>query len=130
MADAGATQTDRHRAEQALENGPAVPAALLRDVVTYFRPLRVILYGSAARGERGPESDLDLAVVVPDDAPARLLHWRAANEARRGHALAVDVVVFRRSAFDAAVTKVGSLPWTIARDGRSIDERDPATLDV
>ena len=106
-----------------------LPSALLRDIVAHFRPLEVILFGSVGRGERGADSDLDLAVILPDDAPARLLHWRAANEARRGHAIAVDIVPFRRSAFMAATDEVGSLPWVIAREGRVVWQRAAATAD-
>ena len=97
-----------------------VPAALLRDVVRYFRPLRVVLFGSSGRGEAQADSDLDLAVILPDDAPAALLHWRAANEARRGHHLAVDIVPYRLSAFTTAAQHVGTLPWIIATEGRVI----------
>ena len=97
-----------------------VPAALLRDVVRYFRPLRVVLFGSSGRGEAGTDSDLDLAVILPDDAPAALLHWRAVNEARRGHDLAVDIVPYRLSAFTTAAQHVGTLPWIIATEGRVI----------
>jgi uncharacterized protein len=106
-----------------------LPSALLRDIVAHFRPLEVILFGSAGRGERGVDSDFDIAVILPDDAPARLLHWRAANEARRGHAIAVDIVPFRRSAFLAAADEVGSLPWVIAREGRVVWGREAAPAD-
>jgi uncharacterized protein len=97
-----------------------VPPALLRDVVRYFRPVRVVLFGSGGRGEAGADSDLDLAVILPDDAAAALLHWRAANEARRGHALAVDILPFKLSLFTAAAQHVGSLPWIIATEGQVI----------
>lgn len=107
----------------------AVPAALLRDVVRYFRPVRVVLFGSGVRNEAGADSDVDLAVILPDDAPAALLHWRAANEARRGHDLAVDIVPFRLSAFTAAAQEVGSLPWIIAQEGRVVWEWEPAPAD-
>jgi len=50
-----------------------VPAELLNAVVAYFRPLRVILFGSAARGDAGPDSDIDLLVLLDDDAPAEKL---------------------------------------------------------
>ena len=46
----------------------AVPADLLDAVVAYFRPLRVVLFGSAARGDTGPDSDIDLFVILDDDA--------------------------------------------------------------
>jgi uncharacterized protein len=106
-----------------------LPSALLRDIVAHFRPLEVILFGSAGRGERGADSDFDIAVILPDDAPARLLHWRAVNEARRGHTIAVDIVPFRRSAFLAAADEVGSLPWVIARGGRFVWGREAAPAD-
>jgi hypothetical protein len=37
----------------------SVPAELLDPVVAYFRPQRVILFGSTARREAGPDSDFD-----------------------------------------------------------------------
>jgi len=100
--------------------GRVVPAALLRDVVRYFRPLRVVLFGSAARGEAGADSDLDLTVILSDDAPAALLHWQAANEARRGHHFAVDIVPYRLSPFTKAAQHTGTLPWIIATEGQVI----------
>ena len=60
-----------------------VPAELLNPVVAYFRPRRVILFGSRARGEAGPDSDIDLLVVVDDDTPAEKLTPEAGYEARR-----------------------------------------------
>ena len=45
------------------------PAALLDAVVAYFNPRRVILFGSRARGDAGPDSDHDLLVIVDDDTP-------------------------------------------------------------
>jgi predicted nucleotidyltransferase len=45
----------------------ALPARVLRDivrrVVNAAHPERVILFGSAARGEMGPNSDVDLLVI-------------------------------------------------------------------
>ena len=41
-------------------------------IVQNFNPLRVILFGSHARGDAGPESDIDLLVVFPQVANRRL----------------------------------------------------------
>ncbi len=51
-------------------SGPLPPAPeLLNDpvrlIVEAVPPLRIILFGSAARGQMGPDSDLDVLVVVP-----------------------------------------------------------------
>jgi predicted nucleotidyltransferase len=50
---------------------------LLNAVVEHFRPLRVILFGSAARGDAGPESDIDLMASLDDSAPPEKLSLAA-----------------------------------------------------
>ena len=39
---------------------------LVRRIVASVHPLQITLIGSAARGEMGPNSDLDVLVVMPD----------------------------------------------------------------
>jgi predicted nucleotidyltransferase len=46
-----------------------VPPELLDPIVAHFKPQRVILFGSHARGEAGRDSDIDLLVIVDDDTP-------------------------------------------------------------
>jgi hypothetical protein len=41
-------------------------------VVEIFRPDRIYLVGSAARGDAGPDSDYDLMIVVPDATQAAM----------------------------------------------------------
>lgn len=38
---------------------------MVRIIVRRFNPERIILFGSHARGEAGPDSDVDLLVVMP-----------------------------------------------------------------
>ncbi|MEI7903326.1 MAG: nucleotidyltransferase domain-containing protein, partial [bacterium] len=53
----------------------AVTQELLDDIVSRIlgvvRPLRIVLFGSAARGVIGPHSDLDILVVMPDGTHRR-----------------------------------------------------------
>lgn len=44
---------------------------IVRQMVEIADPLRVILFGSAARGETHRDSDVDLLVVVPDGSDKR-----------------------------------------------------------
>jgi hypothetical protein len=44
-------------------------AGLVNRLVATYSPNRIYLLGSHARQEAGPDSDYDLMVVVPDDAP-------------------------------------------------------------
>lgn len=39
---------------------------LVRRIVQTVQPRRIVLFGSAARGQMGPDSDVDLLVVMPD----------------------------------------------------------------
>ena len=103
-----------------------VPKALLDSVVANLNPRRVILFGSAARGEASEDSDWDLLVVVDDDTPAERVGWRALHEARRGLRGAVDLIPCRESAFRERSDIVGSLPWIAATEGVVVYERTDA----
>ena len=39
---------------------------LVTRIVEAVHPLKIILFGSAARGEMGPDSDVDVMVVMPE----------------------------------------------------------------
>lgn len=100
-----------------------VPRDLLDSLIAHLNPRRVILFGSAARGEAGPDSDFDLLVVVDDDLPAERLHWQALYEARRGFPGAVDLIPCRDSVFRERADIVGSLPWIAVTEGVVVYER-------
>jgi predicted nucleotidyltransferase len=65
---------------------------IVRRITNVVHPLRVILFGSAARGEMGPASDLDLLIVVPDGIHRRDAS-RKAFRALSGLGIAKDVIV-------------------------------------
>ena len=44
---------------------------LVRRIVEGVHPIQIILFGSAARGDMGPDSDLDVLVVMPDGVHRR-----------------------------------------------------------
>lgn len=91
---------------------------ITRRLVDYFNPERVYLFGSAARGDEGPDSDLDFCVVLSDDAPD-CFYKPGARQALRGIAMAVDLVRWPVSDFDTRGAHVlASLPATILREGR------------
>jgi predicted nucleotidyltransferase len=92
---------------------------ITRRLVEACQPVRVYLFGSEARGDAGPDSDLDFLVVVPDDAPEDVIRGRRLSQAIRGIAHAADVIPWRRSDFEGrAAYVVASLPATVVREGR------------
>ncbi|HZU06530.1 MAG TPA: nucleotidyltransferase domain-containing protein [Chloroflexota bacterium] len=93
-------------------------AEIVRRLVEAYRPERIYLFGSAARGEAGPDSDYDLLVIVPDDAPPERQDSDLAYRALRGTGIAADVIVWKHSAFERRKHVVTSLPATVLREGR------------
>ncbi len=95
-----------------------VLADIVRRLTEAYDPLAIYLFGSKARGEAGPDSDYDLMVVMPDDAPPELLKSRLAYERLWETGCAADVLVWTREAFDSRTHLKASLPGTILREGR------------
>ncbi len=91
---------------------------VVRRLVDAYRPLSIYLFGSAARGDAGPDSDYDLMVVVPDEAPPDRRRSRKAYEALRGLGIAKDVLVSTTGSFNRQLHLRASLPSTIVREGR------------
>lgn len=95
---------------------PALAEAVRR-LVDVYRPDFVYLFGSAARGEAGPDSDFDLLVVVGDEAPPELRRAGKGYEALWGLGVPVDIVVWARGEFDRRLHLRASLPATVIREG-------------
>jgi predicted nucleotidyltransferase len=102
---------------------PRVPSELLDPVVAYFRPRRVILFGSAARGDAGPDSDIDLLVVVDDDTPPDKVTVKAGREARSGYRDPADVIPVHETTYRRFSRIVGTLPYAARTEGIVVYER-------
>lgn len=100
-----------------------VPPELLNQVVDYFHPLRVVLFGSRARGESGPDSDIDLLVILDDDAPPDRLTLRAGWESRRGYDRPADVIPVRQAVYRRRAKIAGTLAYEAEIDGIAVYER-------
>jgi len=98
--------------------GDPALAGIVRRLVEAYRPERVYLFGSAARGEAGPDSDYDLLLIVPHDAPPERRRSRLAYEVLWGTGVAAEVLVWTRSRFESRKHLPASLPATILREGR------------
>jgi predicted nucleotidyltransferase len=98
---------------------------VVRRLVAHFNPERIYLFGSTARQEDHPGSDLDFLVVLPDDAPRELLTSGREYECLSGVPIPVDVVPCRRSSFEARKDWLMSLPAIVLREGRLIYDARP-----
>src|SRR3954469_3922444 len=97
-----------------MKPAPAILDELVRRTVQAVHPMRIILFGSAARGEMGPNSDLDVLVVMPDGcdrlAVTQTLHCRLS-----GLGIAKDFVVVQAS----DVEQYGRNPYLIIHSALS-----------
>jgi predicted nucleotidyltransferase len=84
---------------------------LVRQIVDTVHPLRVILFGSAARGAMGPHSDVDLLVVMPEGTH-RLNTMGLIYRSIRKTLLPFDVIV----ATPGDLAKYGDTPGLIYRE--------------
>ncbi|OGP73661.1 MAG: DNA polymerase III subunit beta [Deltaproteobacteria bacterium RBG_13_58_19] len=99
-------------------SGDPVLTEILQRLVQVFQPERIYLFGSKARDDAGIDSDYDLMIVVPDEAPPERRRSRLAYQALRGTRAAADILVWTRQAFDSRLHLPASLPATIAREGK------------
>jgi len=92
---------------------------LVRRIVEAVRPLRIILFGSAVRGETGPDSDVDILVVMPDGTN-RLQTMQFLHTQLFGIPLAVDILVATPSDLERHRNNVGLIYRTILEQGKEI----------
>ena len=98
---------------------PTVLDEIVRRVVDVAHPDRIILFGSAARGEMGPDSDVDILVVKAHVEHRRRLA-QAIHRAMAGVEAAVDVIVATPRDLERYRHKVGSVIGPALREGREV----------
>lgn len=94
-------------------------------IVEACRPRRIYLFGSAASGEAGPESDLDLLVVTELEEGKR--PHEKAGEIRRlfdGWLVGFDIVVQTPEEFARTRNRPGHIATTAARTGKLLYRAD------
>jgi predicted nucleotidyltransferase len=99
-----------------------MPVAV-NDVVRALDPQRVIVFGSVAREHEGPDSDLDLLVVLDQVPREKKRELMIAARAAITAPIPVDVFVTDPAEFDRRKDVVGSLHYWPAREGEVVYER-------
>jgi uncharacterized protein len=99
-----------HTKERKRRNGRPdgrVLAEIIQSVVAAAQPDKIILFGSAARGEMGPDSDIDLLVIKS----GKFNHWRLLTTIYR-HLPGIEAVdVVLASAED--IKRYGDSPYLV-----------------
>jgi len=105
-----------------MADGQADVAEMVRRIVERFRPEKVILFGSRARGAASPESDVDLLVVMRPRTTRR----RQAAEidlALADRRLPLDLLVVTPEDLERDRDQPGTLLRPALREGKVLYER-------
>jgi len=94
-------------------------AEAVRRIVEAVQPKKIILFGSAVRGEMGPNSDMDLLVVIPSGGHRR----KAAQKIYRhliGMGFATDIVVVTEGDMEEFRNHIGMVIRPALEEGREL----------
>lgn len=96
---------------------------VVADIVAAADPRQIILFGSVARGDEGPDSDIDVLVVLPEVDPAR--RHELMGDLRVAIKAPVPVDVFVTDPAEIARRKdlIGSFLYWPMREGQVVYEQ-------
>jgi predicted nucleotidyltransferase len=96
---------------------------MVRRIAAEFDPDQIILFGSHARGQAGPDSDVDLLVVMPVSGSKRAKQLEIRAAVRDVH-LPKDIIVSRTEEFQWRKDTVGTIEYPAVREGKILYARE------
>ena len=109
-----------------MNNEEALLNQLVETIIREVAPEAIILFGSRARGDARPDSDVDLLVVEKDPfSPQRSRRKEAARlyMALRGLAVSKDILLYSRDEFDHWKNSLNHVVGKAHREGRVLHGR-------
>ena len=91
---------------------------IVRRIVAAVQPEKIILFGSAARQEMGPDSDLDLLVIKP--CAHRRKTARKIERSLIGVGIPTDIVVAKPEDIERYKNTIGLIYRPALREGTTI----------
>ena len=102
-----------------METHSKVIGELVHRIVEEVHPLRIILFGSAGKGDIGQSSDIDLLVVMPEGVHRRRIA-QFLYQKIIGLGVPFDIIVATPQDLQKHKNNVGLIYRTILQDGREV----------
>jgi predicted nucleotidyltransferase len=90
---------------------------MVRQIVAEAKPIKIILFGSRARGSARPDSDVDLLVIERDPVAQRRESARL-RRVLKDFKVPIDIVVFGQSFAERYSDIPGSVLYPAFREGK------------
>ncbi len=91
-------------------------------ILTVTQPERIILFGSAARGQMTRDSDIDLIVLKKEDAGNTRKESVRLRQALIGLGNAFDIIVMATQRFEESKGVIGGIAYPASKYGKVIYE--------
>ena len=105
-------------------NTPCNDETVARRILDGMQADEVWVFGSRARGDHQPESDLDLLVLVPESSEARHVRSRRARGIVADVPRPMDICVVTRREWNSQCRIANTLPFLAQREGRILAKRN------
>ncbi|MFB0515098.1 MAG: nucleotidyltransferase domain-containing protein [Candidatus Neomarinimicrobiota bacterium] len=105
-----------------MEFQPQVIEELVQKIVKAVNPQRIILFGSAARGEFGSASDIDLLVVMPEGTHRRRTAQKLYRQIQ-GIEASFDILVATTGDIQRHKDNIGLIYRTVLKEGKELYAR-------
>lgn len=102
-------------------------ARLVEEIVSNFHPRKIILFGSSAGGKTGPDSDVDLLVVLP--RVRNTLDAAVSIRQKVNHDFALDIIVRTPRQIEQRLRWGDSFIKEIVEKGRTLYEAPDPRMD-
>lgn len=114
--------SSRHKTKARTTSTQKQIQAMVERIVRQFMPDKIILFGSHARGSAGPDSDVDLLIVMPVAGSKR---EKAVEIGVALHDIRVpkDLIVVTPEEFEWRKDTIGTIEWPAWREGKVVYAR-------
>ncbi len=94
----------------------------VQQIVAFEQPRRVILFGSAARGDTNIHSDVDFLVVTKNEVPSPRKESVRIRHALRGISMPMDILVISENRLKKVADQPGLIYREVLRHGKILYE--------